>query len=373
MSCEKTDVLVVPGTLLVQLGDGRVAEVPLEDYTKSALPAYLEPAPPVEALKALAIAVRSGAVVSRRHARDGFDLCTAAHCLAWQPAGRSPDSDRAVDGTAGQVLVVAGTPVRIVAAPLFEQCDGRTRSSEEAWGSPFAHCLSVPCPCGGSELLGDGVGLCRRGAVTLANQGAAAAEILQHYYAGTEVATATAIPRAQLCQSLVVGRVVDSAGRPRPGVGLALSGPAGTFHRTVSGDGRFWLSGLPVGAWELTVKGTSVRRADLHTDGRNTLELQVVVPSLPPLAAQTVPMAHPKRLMGTVGYNGVPVTITDSTGSQVTVESGSAPEFDPGGFVVPLPPPGPCSLQVLDQRFDLEIGEMGVWVRFSVRPATAPG
>lgn len=383
MSCEKTDLLVVPDTLLVRLSDGRVAEMPLEDYVRGAVPAYLEPSAPLEALKAFAIAVRSSAVVSRRHARDGFDLCTAVHCLAVQPAGRCPDSDRAVDKTAAQVLVVAGAggdrpldrapmPFRIVAAPRFEQCDGRTRSSEEAWGSPLAHCRSVPCPCGCSDLLGDGVGMCRRGALTMATQGASAAEILRHYYASTEVATATAVPRAQLRQSLIVGRVADSAGRPRPGVGLALSGTAGTFHRTVSNDGRFWFSGLSAGTWELTIKGTPVRCADLHTDGRNTLDLQTVVPGLPPLAAQTIPMAHPKRLMGTLGYNGVPVTITDSTGNQMTVESGSAPEFDPGGFAVPLPPPGPCSLRVFDQRFDLEIGDTGLWVRFTAQPATAP-
>ena len=206
----------------------------------------------------------------------------------------------------------------------------------------------------------------------MAGKGATASEILQHYYTAVSLVRAVEVPRARLCQSLIVGRAVDSAGRPFPGVALALSGPAGPFHRIVSADGRFWFSGLPAGEWELAVKGTSIRQPGLRTDGRSTLEVQAVIPGLPPLEMETLPVAYPKELLGTLGYGSVPVTITDSKGSHITIESGSAPEYDPGGFAIPLPPAGPCSLSVLGQRFTLEIAETGVWVRFFARAATDP-
>jgi hypothetical protein len=47
------------------------------------------------------------------------------------------------------------------------------------------------------------------------------------------------------------------------------------------------------------------------------------------------------------------------------VLSGSAPDMNPGGFAVPLPPQGTCTLKVLDQSFDLDIGDIGLWVRFA--------
>jgi len=373
---------VIPSTLLVQVIGQGVSEIPLEEYVKGSLPGHLDLEAPLEALKALAVAIRSGAASSRRHAREGFDICIGGHCGAWRPAGRSSNSDRAVDETARQVLVVAGAggspdarpaaSPRLVSAPFFERCDGRTRSSAEAWHSPLSHCLAVTCTCGGSDLAGHGVGLCLVGALAMASQGASATEILKHYYTGVDVATATEVARPQLCQSLIVGRVVDSTGQPHLGATLVLSSQAASFQRAVSNDGRFWFSGLPAGDWDLAVKGARIRRSGLHTDGRNTLETQVIVPGLPPLEAAILPVAYPKALIGTLGYGGVPVTITDSEGSQITVESGLAPEFDPGGFSFPLPPAGPCTVEVLGQRFTIEVGDTGLWVRFIALAATGP-
>jgi len=382
MSCEKADLVVAPSTLLVQVGDDGMNEMPLEEYVKGSLPGYLDSEAPLEALKAVAVAIRSGAATSRQHAREGFDICTGGHCGAWRPVGRGANSDRAVDETARQVLVVAGAggspnarpaaSPRLVSAPFFERCDGRTRSSAEAWHSPLSHCLGVACPCGGSELLGHGVGLCLAGAMAMAREGASAEEILKHYFTGADVALASVVARAELCQSLILGRVVDSAGRPLPGVTLVLTGPTASFQRAASNDGRFWFSGLRAGDWQLVVKGASIRRSGLHTDGRSTLETQMTIAGLPPLEVEILPVAYPKKLIGTLGYGGVPVTVTDSKGSQITVESGSVPELDPGGFSIPLPPAGPCSVAVLGQRFTIEVGDTGLWVRFTAQAATGP-
>lgn len=386
MSCERADQVVIPITLLVRLGDQKPTEIDLEEYVKGSLPAYLEEQAPVEALKALSMAIRSIAATSRQHARDGFDLCTSGHCLDWQPARRSPSSDRAVEETAHKILAVSragGAPerggetaqrpaLRAVPAPFFQKCDGHTRSSSEGWSNLLSHCRSVACPCGGLELDGHGVGLCLAGALEMARQGASAPEILKHYYAGAEPVTARVCPRSQMRQSLIVGRVVDSAGRPQPGVTLLLKGPAGPIQRTAASDGRFWFSGLPAGDWDVAVRGSASHQPGLGTDGRNTVATQITVPGLPALEVETIPVAHPRMLIGTLGYGGVAVTISDSRGMQTTVESGSAPEFDPGGFAVPLPPPGPCSLTIPGQRFSIEIGSTGLWMRFVDRTTREP-
>lgn len=356
--------LLIPKTVRVQHANGYVEEMHLDEYVKGVVPTYLGLPAPREALKALAIAVRSDAVIARRHARDGFDLCAARHCQIWKPTNRYPDSDQAVDETAALVLTAGG---RIVAAPFFEHCDGRTRSSAEGGTVAMSHCRSVPCKCGYRQLYGHGVGMCQRGAMAMAREGAGAGEILKHYYTQVEVSSATVILRAELRHSLIVGRMVDSTGRPCPDLRLALTGPGGTFHKATATDGRFWFGSLPTGQWELKVKGKPVRYGALHTDGRNTLDVQMTMPDSPRLALEVMPMAHPRQLVGTLGYDGVPVTIVDAAGQEQMVLSGSAPGFDPGGFAVPLPLPGKCTLRVFDQSFDLQIGEAGLWVRFSAQ------
>jgi len=353
--------LVIPQTVLVQLADGQMAEMLLEDYVKGVLPTLAGVPTPKEALKALAIAVRSEAAASRRHARDEFDLCANTHCLVWKPANRYPDSDRAGDETADWVVTVND---RTVAAPFFEHCDGHTRNSEEAWAGRMSHSRSALCSCGYTRLYGHGVGICQRGAMAMAREGAPAEAILKHYFTGIVIAQGMVIPRVELQQSLILGRVVDGQGLPRPDFKLVIHGAAGTFDKGTTRDGRFWFSGLPSGQWDLQVKGKPVRYGSLRTDGRNTVEVQVVVPEIPPLVTRTIPLAHPMQLVGTLGYNGVPVTITDSTGKESTALSGSAPGYNPGGFAIPLPAPGPCSICFLDRRFDLEIGDTGLWVRF---------
>ncbi len=353
--------LKIPETLLIQLADGQIQEMPVDEYLKGVVPSEMGLQKPIEALKAQAIAARSFAVTTRRHARDGFDLCTTTHCQAWRPKNRYPDSDRAVDGTARKVVTLRG---RIVATPFFGHCDGRTRNSEEVWSGVMQHCRSVSCVCGYNSMYGHGVGMCQRGAAAMAGQGATAAEILNHYYKGIEIAEAESIPRQEFRTSLVLGRVVDAEGKPLSGFRLLLKGQAGRIDKGTTNDGRFWFSNLPAGEWELKVKGKPVRYYELNTDGRNTVELQVVVPEVPPLLVHSMPMAYPQQLLGTLGYSGVQVTIEDSAGKITRVLSGSTPGFDPGGFSIPLPPPGAYKLSFLDRSYDLNVGDMGLWLRF---------
>lgn len=360
------EFLAIPKTLLVQHPDGEIKEMVLDEYLKGVVPPEMGLQKPIEALKAQAIASRSYAITTRRHAIDGFDMCTTTHCQAWKPEKRYADADRAVEETAGLVVTHEG---KIVATPYFGHCDGRTRNSEEVWSGKVPYCRSVSCICGYAKLYGHGIGMCQRGAAAMAEQGATAEEILKHYYTGAEIAQAEPIPRTGFRRSVVLGQVVDVDGQPRGGLRLILNGPEGPINKGTTSDGRFWFSKLPAGQWELKVKGKPIRYGDLITDGRNALQLQVVAHDLPRLAANTVPLGYPPELIGTLGYEGVPLTITDPAGSELTVLSGSAAEYNPGGFVAPLSDPGTYTLRLFEQSFNFEIGDSGLWVRFDPEPA----
>jgi hypothetical protein len=357
--------LVIPETLLIQLPDGRIEEMLLDEYLKDVVPSEMGLDKPPEALKAQAIASRSYAVSSRRHALKGFDMCTTTHCQFWQPGNRYPDSDRAAEETSGQVVTRAG---RIVGTTFFAHCDGHTRNSEDVWSGRASHLRSVPCICGYTELYGHGVGMCQRGAAAMAREGATAEEILKHYYTGVEISHAMTIPRGASWRSIILGQAVDGQGNPRAGLPLVLQGPTGPIGRRTNEHGQFWISGLPAGEWELVVRGKPVRYNNLITDGRNALELRVVVPDAPPLVASSIPLAYPRELVGTLGYEGVTVTVIDPVGNEFTVLSGSVPEYDPGGFAVPLSGAGIYTVRFLGQSFDLEVGDGGLWVRFSPQP-----
>ncbi len=360
------DPLVIPDRLRVQLTDGHVETMLVDDYLKGVVPTEMGLKKPLEALKAQAIAARSFAITTRRHAIDGFDVCTASHCQVYKPQNRYPDSDQAVDATSGRVVTYNG---RIVAAHFFAHCDGHTRNSEDVWSGKVAYYRSVPCICGYTKLYGHGVGMCQRGAAAMAEQGADAETILTHYYTGIEPAQATVIPRAEMRESLVFGQVVDGHGQPHGGERLILDGPAGRFARGTTNDGRFWFTGLPAGRWELSVKGEAVRYGDLFTDGRSSVQLQVALPADLALEVRTLPMVGPRQLTGSLGFDGLPVTVIDPAGNEWTVLSGSAPNYHPGGFAVPVRTSGTYTIQAMGQSFQVSVGESGVWCQFVPKAA----
>lgn len=358
------DSVPIPETLLVQLPDGRIEEMPLDEYLKGVVPTEMGLKKPMEALKAQAIASRSYAVTTRRHARDGFDMCCTTHCQVHKPKNRYEDSDRAVDETSGQILTYKG---RLVGTPFFGHCDGHTRNSEEVWPNRVEYLRRVSCICGYTSLYGHGVGMCQRGAAVMAAQGAPAVEILKHYYTGVEIAQASPIPRTGFRRSMILGRVVDGQDMPRGDLRLALHGPEGPTSKGTTSDGRFYFIGLPAGQWELRVKGKPIRYSDLVTDGRNTVEMKVVVPDVRALLVNTMPLAHPNQLIGTLGLDGIEITITDGMGGVQNVLSGSAPEFNPGGFAAAFPATDAFTVQILDQSFELETSEAGLWLRFTAQ------
>ena len=117
--------LVIPKTLLVEVAKGQIEEMPVDEYLKGVVPPEMGLKKPIEALKAQAIAARSYAISTRRHASQGFDVCTTTHCQVYKPEKRYADADRAVDETSGQIITNRG---KIVGTPFFGHCDGATRS-----------------------------------------------------------------------------------------------------------------------------------------------------------------------------------------------------------------------------------------------------
>ncbi len=188
------DASALPATVRL-LGEGRVKSLPLEAYLRGVLPAAMGAGAPLEALKAQAVAARSYAVralLGPRHSGEGADLCAGEHCQPWQelPHART---DRALRETEG---LLAGFDGQVINAFSHACCGGRTRSSEEAWHVALPYCPAVPCAEAGGVARGHGVGLCRRGALRMAQQGAAFVDILAHYFPGVTLLDPSPAARA---------------------------------------------------------------------------------------------------------------------------------------------------------------------------------
>jgi SpoIID/LytB domain protein len=103
--------------------------IPLETYVARVLAGEAARESPPAALEALAIAIRTFAVVNRgRHNGDGFDLCDQTHCQVVRTA--TPVTERAAMATAGQVLMLRGVPVPIY---YSASCGGQTEIPSAVW------------------------------------------------------------------------------------------------------------------------------------------------------------------------------------------------------------------------------------------------
>jgi len=121
---------------------GGVATMPLEVYVARVLAGEAEPGAADAAQQALAVAVRTYAIVNLgRHRREGFDLCDTTHCQVMRTANDL--SRRAALTTAGRVLTLNGKPVEIF---YSASCGGRSESAADVWpgGTRFPYLRSVP-------------------------------------------------------------------------------------------------------------------------------------------------------------------------------------------------------------------------------------
>ena len=120
------------GTLSVQSVSGSLGAVValnLELATGAALAAEMPGGTPAEALRAMAVLIRSYYAGSpRRH--SGFDFCDTTHCQFHRsPAGAGTDAASAVAATKDLVLWYGGAPLP---GMYSAQCGGRTRTGAQA-------------------------------------------------------------------------------------------------------------------------------------------------------------------------------------------------------------------------------------------------
>jgi hypothetical protein len=199
-------VTQVPETIRVLMPDGQVVVMDMEEYLKGVVPSEMPASWHPDALRAQAVAARSYASVTRKHAHEGADLCTTTHCQVWKPT-QYTSTNRAVEDTRG--IVGRHSMGRIISAFYFAHSDGYTRNSEDVWSTRLDYCRSVSSPCGYDYMRGHGVGLAQVGTGVMARQGYPYEAILKHYYTGISV---SADPNAGANGQIVDARVSPTTG-----------------------------------------------------------------------------------------------------------------------------------------------------------------
>jgi stage II sporulation protein D len=107
-----------------------IATLPLEDYVAYVLMAESGDFRTREALKAMAVAVRTYAEKFRnQHGAEGFDFCDTTHCQAFYEGEVSERISSIVESTKGEVLSYNGK----LASTYYHQDCGGTVAASEAW------------------------------------------------------------------------------------------------------------------------------------------------------------------------------------------------------------------------------------------------
>ena len=133
----------LPASVRVHVAqDKTVRTVKLEDYVRAAIisefaPADGDPALVQQMLEVQAVIARTYAVANlRRHAGQGYDLCSSTHCQLYEPSRLKTSrwarlAAAAVKLTAGQLLWHRGAAVNTL---FHADCGGHTSTSSAAWG-----------------------------------------------------------------------------------------------------------------------------------------------------------------------------------------------------------------------------------------------
>jgi stage II sporulation protein D len=133
------------GQIQVTVAGGKlqaVNVVGLEPYLQGVVPAEMPHTWAPEALKAQAVAARSYALANLK--TGAFDLYPDTRSQVYRGvAGEAPETNAAIQATAGQVVLYAGRPAKTF---FFSTSGGRTMSAADAWGTPIPYLVSVPDP-----------------------------------------------------------------------------------------------------------------------------------------------------------------------------------------------------------------------------------
>lgn len=136
-------VVPLPATVRVLIpGQEGVRVLPLEDYVAGVTAGEiavgtLDPRVAGDVLALQSILARTYATANlRRHAREGYDLCTTTHCQVFRTPERVLPANRplvvaAAARTAGLVLTFGGRPAQTL---FHADCGGQTSAAERIWG-----------------------------------------------------------------------------------------------------------------------------------------------------------------------------------------------------------------------------------------------
>ncbi len=350
----------LPAQIRLLMPDGSVQPVSLEEYLRGVVPAEMPASAPLEALKAQAVAARSYAVTSRRHAREGANLCTTTHCQCWRPTTHT-QSDQAVAETNGLVAVYGD---RIIRGFYFKGCDGHTRNSEDVWVQRLPYCRSVPCIAPLPEKQGHGVGLCQVGAMAMAESGARVEEIIAHYYTGAQVRAGEGTLPPELRRGVVSGTVRDADGTPRSAMRVVLRRGTWGAQTHTNEHGEFQFIGLTPGTYAAEVADRAGEPALIEMDGVQAFALDFVLSRAAGWTMEVTRQPGLRLLIGKLPRTGIDVTVYNAWGNSVTVSSGSKPEHGAGAFEVPIWTHGLYTIRFLDQTFQVEINDETVIATF---------
>ena len=114
--------------------------LPSERYVVAALSGEAAPNEPMASLKAMAISMRTYALVNaNRHRAEGFGLCDSTHCQALRFGPVRPEVERAVRETAGETLWFSGRRAHVY---YTQHCGGSTEAAANVWPTERAPYLA---------------------------------------------------------------------------------------------------------------------------------------------------------------------------------------------------------------------------------------
>jgi stage II sporulation protein D len=124
----------------MQSGLRILLSLPSERYVIAALSGEASPNEPLESLKAMAVSMRTFALVNaNRHTAEGFDLCDSTHCQALRFEKTRLEVTRAVRDTAGETLWSGDRRAHIY---YTQNCGGVSEAASNIWPEEQATYLS---------------------------------------------------------------------------------------------------------------------------------------------------------------------------------------------------------------------------------------
>lgn len=115
--------------------------LPSENYVMAALNGEAAPDEPMASLKAMAVSMRTYALVNAdRHHAEGFGLCDNTHCQALRLEQVRPEIKRAVQETAGETLWFHGQRAHVY---YTQHCGGLSEQAGSVWPAEQAPYLAV--------------------------------------------------------------------------------------------------------------------------------------------------------------------------------------------------------------------------------------